>query len=54
MALFLLIETEEAVDETVCGVKMEKLPNFFMLSRLLLVSTTSLAMRGLMWEVLVS
>lgn len=52
--LFLLTETLEALDEIVFGLKSPKDPNFLISINELLVSTTSEAINGLMWEVLVS
>ena len=56
LVLFLLTETEEAEELMVLGLKREKLLIFLMSRMLLLLvsPTTSLAIRGLICEVLVS
>lgn len=55
LLFFVLTDTEDAAELMVLGLNREKLLIFFMSIKLLLPSlTTSLAMRGLMWEVLVS
>lgn len=55
LLLPLLTETEDADELIVLGLNSEKLLIFFMSSRPVLLSViTSEAIRGLMWEVLVS
>ena len=56
LLFFVLTETEDAAELMVLGLNREKLLIFLMSIRLLPLPslTTSLAMRGLMWEVLVS
>lgn len=54
MALFLLTETLEALEETVWLEKNEIFPNFLISIKLCLFSTTSLAINGFICEVLVN